>query len=344
MENEVKLTKLAKCSGCGAKVGAGTLSKLLGDLPIQEDENLLVGYDRSDDAAVYRITDDVAIVQTMDFFPPIADDPFLYGQIAATNALSDIYAMGAEPRVALNMLCVPETMPQQTVQKILAGGYDKVYEAGAVIAGGHSIFDEVPKYGLSVTGVVHPDHILKNCGAHPGDVLILTKPLGIGILTTARKADLLSPEGSDRVDRLMTTLNRAARDCMVQFDVHACTDITGFGLLGHLVEMMIGSDASAELNTGKIDVLNETLDFARDGIIPEGMYRNRTFAESYVDLGETSLELQDVLFDPQTSGGLLMAVNPKDADNLMVMLSLCVPSAQRIGLVTAPQSARILLK
>ena len=344
MENENKLTKLAKCSGCGAKVGAGTLSKLLGDLPVHVDENLMVGYDRSDDAAVYKITDDVAIVQTMDFFPPIADDPFLYGQIAATNALSDVYAMGGEPKVALNMLCVPEDMPQATVQKILAGGYDKVYEAGAVIAGGHSIFDEVPKYGLSVTGLVNPNRVLKNCGALPGDVLLLTKPLGIGILTTARKAEQLEQAVSDRIDRLMTTLNKTARDCMVNYDVHACTDVTGFGLMGHLSEMMVGSGTTARLDTGKIDVITGALAFARDGMIPEGAYRNRNYAEQYVDLGDTPLDLQDVLFDPQTSGGLLIAVNPKDADNLLAMLSCCVPSAQRIGEVTELQDKHILLR
>ena len=190
METEVKLTKLSSCAGCGAKVGAGTLSKLLGDMPTHVDPNLLVGFDRSDDASVYRVSDELALVQTVDFFPPIVDDPFTFGQIAATNALSDVYAMGGEPKLALNLLCIPENMPQSAVQAILAGGYSKVFEAGAIITGGHSIFDDVPKYGLSVTGFVHPDKFYKNLGAREGDVLFLTKPLGVGILTTAEKAEM----------------------------------------------------------------------------------------------------------------------------------------------------------
>ncbi|MEG1524135.1 MAG: selenide, water dikinase SelD [Clostridia bacterium] len=333
MENEIKLTKLSKCAGCGAKVGAGTLTKLLGDLPTHADPNLLVGFDRSDDAAVYRLNADLAIVQTIDFFPPIVDDPFLFGQIAATNALSDIYAMGGEPKLALNMLCVPQSMPQETVQQILAGGYDKVYEANAIIVGGHSIFDEVPKYGLSVTGLVHPDKVLKNCGARPGDVLILTKPLGIGILTTARKADMLDQACCDRINQLMATLNKSARDCMIKYRVHACTDVTGFGLMGHLSEMLVGSQVSACLKTAEIDILPEALEMARIGIIPEGMYRNRAFAEAYVNAGAVSLEIQDVLYDPQTSGGLLIAVDAEDAPALLRELSGCVPSAQRIGTI-----------
>ena len=344
MDTEIKLTKLAKCAGCGAKVGAGTLAGLLGGLPVHTDKNLLVGYDRSDDASVYKISDDVAIVQTMDFFPPIVDDPYLFGQIAATNALSDVYAMGGEPKLALNMLCVPQKMPEEAVRGILAGGYDKVYEAGAIITGGHSIFDDEPKYGLSVTGFVHPGRVLKNCGARPGDVLLLTKPLGIGVLTTARKADMVTRETSERINALMSTLNKAARDCMVRYRVHACTDVTGFALMGHLCEMMQGSDTTAVVDTSRIDILPDALDFARMGILPEGMYRNRAFAEPFVDAGETELAMQDVLYDPQTSGGLLIAVDPDDADRLFDELGLCVPSAQRIGTVIARREKSILLQ
>ena len=344
MDNEIKLTKLSKCAGCGAKVGAGTLAQLLGDLPVREDPNLLVGYDRSDDAAVYRISPGTAIVQTVDFFPPIVDDPFLFGQIAATNALSDVYAMGGEPKLALNLLCVPESMPKEAVQQILAGGYDKVYEAGAIIAGGHSIFDDVPKYGLSVTGLVHPDRVLKNCGAKAGDVLLLTKPLGVGILTTARRAGLVDEALSKRIDGLMTTLNKSARDCMVKYRIHACTDVTGFSLMGHLCEMLLGSGVSAYVNVKDIDILPGALEFAEEGILPAGMYRNRAFAESYVEAGDTPLPVQDALFDPQTSGGLLMAVHPQDALPLLKELRACVPSAQRIGTVTEVQKRRIILQ
>ena len=194
-ENNIKLTKLAKCAGCGAKVGAGVLAQLLEGIKVHQDPNLLVGFDKSDDASVYKVSEDLALVQTVDFFPPIADDPYLFGQIAATNALSDVYAMGGEPKLCLNTMAVPESMPREAVHQILRGGYDKVYEAGALITGGHSILDDEPKYGLAVTGFVRPDRVLTNSGAKPGDVLLLTKPLGIGVLNTAQKAELLSPEG-----------------------------------------------------------------------------------------------------------------------------------------------------
>lgn len=331
MENEIKLTKLARCAGCGAKVGAGVLAQLLGDLKIREDPNLLVGFDKSDDASVYRITDDLALVQTVDFFPPIADDPYTFGQIAATNAFSDVYAMGGEPKLALNIMAVPESMPKDAVHEILRGGYDKAYEAGAIITGGHSILDDEPKYGLAVTGFVHPDRVLKNSGARPGDVLFLTKPLGIGILTTAAKVSLASAESMAQATRLMTTLNRAARDAMVRYRVHACTDVTGFSLLGHGLEMAQGSDVELHLDVDAIDLLPEALELARMGILPEGMYRNRRFAEPHVDPGAAELAQQDMLYDPQTSGGLLIAVDPMDADALYADLRAAVPSAQRIG-------------
>lgn len=344
MENEVKLTKLAKCAGCGAKVGAGVLAQLLGDLQVMRDPNLLVGFDKSDDASVYKVTDELALVQTVDFFPPIADDPYIFGQIAATNALSDVYAMGGEPKLALNIMAVPESLPSDAVHEILRGGYEKAYEAGAIITGGHSIFDPEPKYGLAVTGFVHPDRVLTNSGALPGDVLFLTKPLGIGILTTAAKVSLTSEEGMTLALRLMTTLNRSARDVMVRFRVHACTDVTGFGLLGHGVEMAQGSGTELHLDTGAIDLIPEALDLARMGILPEGMYRNRSFAQPHVDAGETELAVQDVLYDPQTSGGLMMAVDPADADALFSRLRTAVPSAQRIGTVREYRGgARIFL-
>ena len=228
-ENEVKLTKLAKCAGCGAKVGAGVLAQLLDGIKVHSDPNLLVGFDKSDDASVYKVSDDLALVQTVDFFPPIADDPYLFGQIAATNALSDVYAMGGEPKLCLNIMAVPANMPKETVHDLLRGGYDKVYEAGALITGGHSILDEEPKYGLAVTGFVHPDRVLTNSGAKAGDVLLFTKPIGIGVLTTAAKADMASAESMELAHKLMTTLNKSARDIMVKYRVHACTDVTGFG-------------------------------------------------------------------------------------------------------------------
>ena len=334
-EKSIKLTKLTKCAGCGAKVGAGVLAQLLEGIRVHRDPNLLVGFDKSDDASVYKISDDLALVQTVDFFPPIADDPYLFGQIAATNALSDVYAMGGEPKLCLNIMAVPEDMPKEAVHDILRGGYDKVYEAGALITGGHSILDEEPKYGLAVTGFVHPDKMLTNSAARPGDVLVLTKPIGIGVLTSAGKADLLTGDTVDFMNRMMTTLNKSARDVMVRYEVHACTDVTGFGLMGHGFEMAQGSDVELHIDVQAIDLIPEALEFARMGVLPAGMYRNRTFAEPGVDVGDTELAVQDLLFDPQTSGGLLMAVAPSDADALLSELRGAVPSAQRIGTVAA---------
>ena len=344
-ENEVKLTKLAKCAGCGAKVGAGVLAQLLDGIKVHQDPNLLVGFDKSDDASVYKISDDLALVQTVDFFPPIADDPYLFGQIAATNALSDVYAMGGEPKLCLNIMAVPANMPKETVHDLLRGGYDKVYEAGALITGGHSILDEEPKYGLAVTGFVHPDRVLTNSGAKAGDVLLFTKPIGIGVLTTAAKADMASAESMELAHKLMTTLNKSARDVMVKYRVHACTDVTGFGLLGHSLEMAQGSEVEIELDVESIDLIPEAVELARMGILPEGMYRNRAFAEESVDAGETELCEQDLLYDPQTAGGLLMAVDPADADALFEELKGCVPSAQRVGTIREYQGGkRIFLR
>ena len=345
MTDEIKLTKLAKCAGCGAKVGAGVLAKLLEDIKVHHDPNLLVGFDKSDDASVYKVSDDLALVQTVDFFPPIADDPYLFGQIAATNALSDVYAMGGEPKLCLNIMAIPKDMPKEAVHELLKGGYDKVYEAGALITGGHSILDDEPKYGLAVTGFVHPEKMLTNSGAKPGDVLFFTKPLGTGIVTSAAKADLVSHETMDKVMEMMTTLNKSARDVMVKYRIHACTDVTGFGMLGHLYEVAKGSDVQITLDVNAIDLLPEALELARMGILPEGMYRNRSFAQEAVDEGDVELAKQDMLYDPQTAGGLVMACHPEDAEALFAELKKAVPSAQKIGTVTAYEGGkRIFLK
>ena len=334
MDNNIKLTKLASCAGCGAKVGAGVLAQLLSDIKVVKDERLLVGFDKSDDASVYKINDDTAIVQTVDFFPPIADDPYIFGQIAAVNAMSDIYAMGGEPKLALNIMAVPKSMDKEHVHEILRGGYDKAYEAGVIITGGHSIFDEEPKYGLAVTGFIHPDKVITNSGAKVGDVLFLTKPIGIGILTTGMKAEIVSEESEKLAYSLMTTLNKSARDVMIKYKIHACTDVTGFSLMGHLLEMVQGSEVNAEIHTADIDLIEEAKSLAKMGVLPEGLYRNRSYAESYVDEGNTELYIQDMLFDPQTAGGLLIAVDEADADRFYEELKTAVPSAQRIGVIT----------
>ncbi len=339
MPTDIKLTKLASCAGCGAKVGAGTLAMLLKDLPLRRDENLMVGFDTSDDASVYKVSDELALINTLDFFPPIADDPFLFGQIAAANALSDVYAMGGEPRIALNIMMVTKDMPREAVHDILRGGYDKVYEAGAVITGGHTIEDTEPKYGLSVTGFVHPDKVLRNSTARPGDVLILTKKLGIGILTTAAKAEMLSDELMGRVYDQMKRLNRTARDIMVKYEVHSCTDVTGFALLGHSCEMALGSSTDVHISSDSLLWYPEALEMADMGFVPAGAYRNRSFAEPHLDVRrEISRPLMDILFDPQTSGGLLISVAEKDAEKLYRELSSSMDGVSMAGYVTESEN------
>ena len=345
METEVKLTKLASCAGCGAKVGAGTLAQMLEGFRTHHDPRLIVGYDKSDDASVFVLDEHTALVQTTDFFPPIVDDPFLYGQIASANALSDVYAMGGEPKLALNILCVAKGMDKHTVQEILRGGYDKAYEAGAIITGGHTIEGAEPIYGLTVSGFVHPKKVLTNSGAMPGDVLILTKPLGIGILTTAAKADLVEADVLSRIYKQMATLNKAARDVMVQYDVHSCTDVTGFALLGHCYEMAQGSDCSIHLRAQDIPYHSEAYEMAEMGFIPAGAYRNRAFAEQGVRVSDNvSRAMQDICYDPQTSGGLLMAVSKTDAQRCLNQLREVIPNAAIIGCVADKQEAAIYLE
>lgn len=344
-ETQVKLTKLASCAGCGAKVGAGTLAKLLDGFKTHSDPRLIVGYDKSDDASVYVISEDEALVQTTDFFPPIVDDPFLYGQIAATNALSDVYAMGGEPKLALNIMCIPESMDKETVQEILRGGYEKAYEANAIITGGHTINGSEPIYGLAVSGFVNPKKVLTNSNAKPGDVLILTKPLGIGIITTAAKADMVEKEVLDRIYKQMSTLNKYARDIMVEYDVHSCTDVTGFALLGHCFEMAQGSDCSIHIDTSSIPYHKEAYELADMGFIPAGAYRNREYAEAGVKVeGDVSRAMQDICYDPQTSGGLMFAISNTEAEQCMIQLKEANIDAAIIGYVTSKEEYSIYLR
>ena len=345
METEIKMTKLASCAGCGAKVGAGTLSRLLEGFETVTDERLIVGYDRSDDASVYMIDSETALIQTTDFFPPIVDDPYLYGRIAAVNAISDIYAMGGEPRLALNILCVADAMDDKSVREILRGGYDSAREAGVIISGGHTIKGAEPIYGLSVSGFAHPDRILKNCGTKPGDILILTKPLGAGIITTAAKADLADKNTLEKVYEKMAALNRKARDIMVKYPVSACTDVTGFGLMGHCFEMAQGSGCSIHILSRKVPHYSDAAELAAMGIVPEGAYRNRNYAERGVCVtGDVSLAIQDVFYDHQTSGGLLIAVPPECSDAFISEMKADVPEAEVIGYVSAEKEYRIYLE
>lgn len=345
METEVKLTKLASCAGCGAKVGAGTLARLLDGFKTHTDPRLIVGYDKSDDASVYVLDENTALVQTTDFFPPIVDDPFLYGQIAAANALSDVYAMGGEPKLALNIMCLAPHMDKHTVQEILRGGYDKAYEAGAIITGGHTIEGAEPIYGLAVSGFVHPKKVLTNSGAQPGDVLILTKPLGVGIITTAARGGLAPAPLMERIYRQMATLNKAARDVMVKYPVHSCTDVTGFALLGHSFEMAQGSGVTVHLRTDEVPFHEEAWDFADMGLIPSGAYRNRDYAEAGVNLTrDIPRPMQDILFDPQTSGGLLIALPEQDAAACLAEMQQSVPAARIVGYVTEALDSAIYLE
>ena len=297
---------------------------------------MLVGNETNDDACVYRLTGDLAIVQTVDFFPPMVDDPFLYGQIAAANALSDIYAMGAKPAVALNLLCFNACLGIGVAGKILAGGADKAKEAGCVVAGGHSITDSEPKYGLCVTGLIHPAHILKNSGAQPGDKLLLTKAVGTGVVMTACKGGLLTEGEVAKTLDSMRMLNRRAAEIAADFTVHACTDITGFGVAGHVYEMAEGSGVTAILHAASLPLLPHAREMAEMGLLPAGMYRNRDYFAGCgvsTDSG-VPVVLADLFFDPQTSGGLLLAVPEKEADRLLAVLRKEIPSAAVIGEVT----------
>ncbi len=282
----------------------------------------MVGLDRADDAGVYRVSDDLALIQTVDFFTPIVDDPYWFGQIAAANALSDVYAMGGTPKTAMNLVAFPvKQMDLSVLRQIIQGGLDKLTEAGVVLIGGHSIEDKELKYGLSVTGFVHPSRVLTKKNLRPGDRLVLTKPIGTGIINTAIKAGMASAELTDRVTRLMAALNRDAAGVMSHFDVSACTDVTGFGLLGHLAEMVSGSGAGVRVFADQVPVIAEALEFAAMGLIPAGAYKNREFRESMVTFADTvERTRQDVLFDPQTSGGLLICVSPAHAVGIIAAL------------------------
>lgn len=344
METEVKLTKLAGCAGCGAKVGAGTLVQLLEGFRSHRDPNLIVGYDKSDDASVYVLDEERALVQTTDFFPPIVDNPFLFGQIAATNALSDVYAMGGEPKLALNLMCITDQMDKEVVREILRGGYAKAYEAGAIITGGHTIHGPEPFYGLAVSGFVHPKKVLTNSGAKPGDVLILTKPLGVGVLTTSAKAGLVEKPVMERIYKQMATLNKGARDILVKYEIHSCTDITGFALMGHSYEMAQGSGCSIHIQASAVPYHKEAYELAQMGFIPAGAYRNREYAEAGVCAApEITLATQDLFYDPQTSGGLMGAVSEKDAEAALAELKNAGIPAAIIGYVTEKKEYSVYL-
>jgi selenide,water dikinase len=309
------------------------------------DENLLVGMTTSDDASVYKITEDLALVQTLDFFTPVLDDPYLYGQIAAANSLSDVYAMGGEPKLAMNIACFPKDLPKEVIKQILLGSHDKVKEANALVIGGHTVEDKEPKFGLSVTGFIHPKDVVTNCNAKPGDVLILTKPLGLGILNTGIKAGLVSQEGYNTAVFVMTQLNKFSKDAMMKVGVNSCTDITGFGLLGHAYEMAEGSDVTIKLFSSSVPVIEEAISLARMGIIPAGAYRNMEYVKKQVEVSDkTAQEIIDCMCDPQTSGGLLISVEKSKADLLLNELKNSPTPYGLVGEVTERQDCRIIVE
>jgi selenide,water dikinase len=298
------------------------------------NENVLVGLERADDAGVYKISDELALIQTVDFFTPIVDDPYWFGQIAAANALSDVYAMGGTPKTALNLVAFPvKQMALSVLRQIIQGGIDKLTEAGVVLVGGHSIEDKELKYGLAVTGFVHPARVLTKKNLQPEDRLILTKPLGFGIVNTAIKAGMASADLTEKVTRLMASLNRTAADIMVHYNISACTDVTGFGLLGHLAEMVSGSRMSVRLFSSRVPVIPEALEFAAMGLIPAGAHKNRAFREQMIRFAMTvPRPLQDVMVDPQTSGGLLISVSAGQAADFLVALKEAgISEASEIG-------------
>jgi selenide,water dikinase len=309
------------------------------------DENLLVGMTTSDDASVYKISEELALVQTLDFFTPVVDDPYLYGQIAAANSLSDVYAMGGEPKLALNITCFPSDLPKDIIKKILQGGHDKVKEANALVIGGHTVEDKEPKYGLSVTGFIHPKDLVTNSNAKPGDVLILTKPLGLGILNTGIKAGIVSEDGYKTAVSTMTELNKFSKDAMMKVGVNICTDITGFGLLGHAYEMAEGSDVTIKFCAHSIPIIEEALSLARMGIIPAGAYRNMDYIKSHVKISDkTAQEIIDCMTDPQTSGGLLISVEKNKSEMLLNELKKSITPYGLVGEVLEKQDYRIIVE
>ena len=340
MENIV----FCKGGGCTAKLGAGVLSRVLGMLPKGPlDENLLIGYDSKDDAAVYKVSDDVAIVQTLDFFPPMVDDPYIFGQIAATNALSDVFAMGGEVKTALNIVCFPEDMDLNVLGKILQGGAEKVIEAGGTLAGGHSIADDGVKYGLSVTGVVHPDKIYANNAVQTGDVLVLTKKLGVGIICTANRIGEASAESMAEAVQSMTTLNKTAAEISRKYQVHACTDVTGFGFLGHLHEMLDGN-FSCQVVADQVPLMQNVLAYADEFYLTAAAQKNRNHVEQYVQFENIPFAMEEVLFDPQTSGGLLLAVAPADAETMLQEMQEAGLPAAIVGKITEKNDFEIYVK
>jgi selenide,water dikinase len=328
--SEKRLTANVKAAGCAAKLSPKLLDRVLASIPRWPDENVLVGFDTADDAGVYKLTADLAMVQTVDFFPPIVDDPFTFGGIAAANALSDVYAMGGRAVSSLSIVAFPAKGDMEDLEEILKGGAEKMREAGCSILGGHSIADDEIKFGYAVTGLVHPERIKANSGARAGDALVFTKRIGTGVISTALKRGIATGQHVAASMEQMLTLNRRACEEMLRFDVHGCTDVTGFGLIGHARELAVASGATLEIAVDSIQFLPGAVDYALQGALSGGLKNNREFASCAVEMArEIPAEIEDLFYDPQTSGGLLIALPERDAAEL----ERALPEAYRIGRV-----------
>ena len=319
MENKVKLTTMVKTSGCAAKLAPASLHEVIDTLPLQTDERLLAGFETADDALVYKLDDETVCIQTVDFFPPMVDDAYTFGQIAAANALSDSYAMGAKPNVCMNLMCFPACLELSVMKEILLGGLDKVKEAGAIIAGGHTISDPTLKYGLTVTSFCKKEEVWQNKGSRVGDVLVLTKALGTGVVMTAQKAEMIETEEIfELAVESMCTLNKRAFEIGKKYSIHSATDITGFSLLGHSYEMASASGVSFEIVAKQVPTFKGAKELASLGLLPEGRYNNEAFLEDKVELAPTlEREEVDLLYDPQTSGGLLFSMSKEEAEQFV---------------------------
>ena len=338
----VRLTEGTAYGGCGAKLAKGLLHTVLCGLPRVESDALIVGIESADDAGVVKLTDDLALIHTTDFFPPMVDDPYTFGRIAATNALSDVWAMGGEPLAAMNLVSYPlKQLGKDTLKEVLRGGLETIAEAGAVLAGGHTVEGQELLYGLAVTGTVHPDRVWRNGGARPGDVLVLTKPLGTGLVTTAAKAGMADPDHLATAMRWMTTLNRDAADALRKLGPHAVTDVTGFGLAGHAAEMAEASGLAIELDLASLPTMPGALEAAATGLVPAGAGKNRDSVAAVLEIAGDADELRvDLALDPQTSGGLLAAVSVDDAERLLRRL----PAATVVGRITDGARGNVRLR
>lgn len=340
MENS---EQLIVCGGCNAKIGPGDLGDLLADLPKVTSDKLLVGFENTDDAAVIKISDDQVLIQTLDFFPTMVTDPYLFGKIAAANALSDIYAMGGTVLSALNIVAFPEEKDFHILKEILRGGAEKVQEAGGILAGGHSIHDHSVKYGLSVTGTARPEEVLMNNAGQIGDHLILTKPLGVGIITTGYSVGEISQEAFEEATGYMQTLNKYAMDIAKKYPVNSCTDVTGFGLLGHLHEMLHG-EFSAVIESKNLPYFKEAYTGAKEFILTAGGQRNRNYLSDFVSFEIDDFGIEELLFDPQTSGGLLISIAEDEAENLVKELTEAGIPAKDFGQIIEKTTNEMIVK